>query len=65
MRAFGLAGTRAMIADKWHHIRQASGWTENHTYQPGSVVCSCEASLVIAASDGYIALLEWWVAAQT
>lgn len=55
-------GTRAMVADKLHYIRQVSGWAEGHTYSPGSVVCVSGTSFVVAASDGDIVLLEWMVA---
>lgn len=62
VRAFGLIGTRAMVADKLYYIRQASGWVESHTYPPGSLICVSGTSFVVAASDGYIVLLEWMVA---
>jgi len=40
-------------------VRRAVGWTEAHSHRPAHVVHTYNRTIVIAAADGYIALLEW------
>jgi methionyl-tRNA formyltransferase len=59
VRAFGLTETIARIANSVIYVRRATGWTEAHQHAPGAVVHTDGRRWVIAAKDGYIALLEW------
>jgi methionyl-tRNA formyltransferase len=58
IRAFGAIGSLARIGDTWIIVKRAVGWTEQHNHVPGHVVHVYNRSVVIAASDGYIGLLE-------
>ena len=40
-------------------VKRALGWVENHTDIPGHVVHAFSSNVVVAASNGYIALTEW------
>jgi len=59
VRAFGLTETIARLSGSVLFVRRAIGWTEAHSHAPGSVVHTDGRRWVIAAKDGYIALLEW------
>ncbi len=59
VRAFGLTETIAKISNSAIYVRRAAGWTEAHQHAPGSVVHTDGRHWVIAAQDGYVALLEW------
>ena len=59
VRAFGLIESLANIKDTVLHVRRAVGWFEPHFNRPGAVVHVTNRTLVIAAKDGYIALIEW------
>jgi methionyl-tRNA formyltransferase len=59
VRAFGLTETIARLSGSIIYVRRATGWTEQHSYAPGAVVHTDGRRWVVAAKDGYIALLEW------
>ena len=59
LRAFGPREALARVKDTLIHVRRAEGWAEAHGHAPGSVVHVSHRTLVVAVSDGYLALLEW------
>jgi methionyl-tRNA formyltransferase len=60
VRACGLFECLApMRSDLVVHVRRAEGWCAEHQYEPGRIVHKYHRQLVVAARDGYIALLEW------
>jgi methionyl-tRNA formyltransferase len=59
VRAFGMTETIAKVSGGVLYVRRAIGWTERHSHAPGAVVHTDGRRWVIAAGDGYIALLEW------
>jgi len=59
VRAFGLTETIAKLSNSVVYVRRAVGWTERHSHAPGAVVHTDGRRWVVAAKDGYIALLEW------
>ena len=58
IRAFGATESLANINNTWLTVKRAVGWTEMHNCVPGTVVHVFNRSIVVAASDGYIGLLE-------
>jgi methionyl-tRNA formyltransferase len=58
IRAFGAAESVACISDTWLVVKRAVGWPETHAHLPGTVVHISNKTIVVAASDGYIGLLE-------
>jgi methionyl-tRNA formyltransferase len=58
-RAFGLIECLAKISDTDIFVKRAIGWTEPHHYPPGKPVHVNGMSIVIAAKDGYIGIIEW------
>jgi methionyl-tRNA formyltransferase len=58
IRAFGANGSLASISKTWITVTRAIGWTERHNHPPGVVVHVFNRSIVVAASDGYIGILE-------
>jgi methionyl-tRNA formyltransferase len=59
VRAFGLIETLAFVNGRWLAIHRAVGWTEAHGPRPGTVVHVNNRTIVIAARDGHIGLIEW------
>jgi methionyl-tRNA formyltransferase len=59
VRAFGLTESIAEIGGKTVYVRRATGWTESHDHRPGVGIHADGRRTVVAARDGYIALLEW------
>ncbi|AOY94932.1 formyl transferase [Cupriavidus sp. USMAA2-4] len=41
------------------YVRRAAGWAEPHAFEPGTIVHHYRRKLVVAARDGFVALLEW------
>lgn len=58
IRAFGAIESLAKINNTWLVVRRAVGWPEAHNHLPGSVVHVFNRSIVVAATDGYIGLLD-------
>ncbi|MDQ7980256.1 formyltransferase family protein [Paraburkholderia sp. SARCC-3016] len=61
VRAFGLLECLAMVCNAKIYVRRAVAWREEHAYEPGQVVHQYHRSIVIAAADGFVALIEWSV----
>ena len=59
VRAFGLTETIARLSNSTIYVRRATAWTEPHHHAPGAIVHQDGRSWVVAAKDGYVALLEW------
>lgn len=59
LRAFGSLECYAFANEEPIYVRRAIGWAETHGNQPNAVVHIDNHTLVVAAKDGYIALLEW------
>ena len=59
VRAFGLIECTATVNKIDIFVRRAVGWTEAHTATPGAMVHSDGATMVVAARDGYIGIVEW------
>ena len=57
-RAFGDNGSLVNIGKTWMTVKRAVGWEERHSHAPGVVVHVFNQSIVVAALDGYIALLD-------
>ncbi len=64
VRAFGTTGSLAHVNKLWVTVPRAIGWAEKHRHAPGTAVHFFNRSIVVAASDGYIGLLEAVVAPQ-
>jgi methionyl-tRNA formyltransferase len=58
VRAFGATGSLACIGATWFGVKRAVGWTERHDCAPGEVAHVHNRSIVVAAQDGYVGLLE-------
>jgi methionyl-tRNA formyltransferase len=58
IRAFGANGSLASIGMAWHTVQRAVGWSETHDRAPGEVAHVFNRSIVVAASDGYVGLLD-------
>lgn len=65
IRAYGANGTFALINNSWLDVKRAIGWTEQHHDVPSLVVHCFDKSIVIAALDGYIGLLDYAPVAET
>lgn len=63
--SFGIHEVIAHVNGYRVRVRRALGWTEAHTQTPGQVVHSFNSTIVVAAADGYIALVEWISEGQT
>ncbi len=58
IRAFGDTESLALVNDRWLLVKRAAGWKEEHNNIPGVVVHVFNRYIVVAALDGYIALLD-------
>jgi len=58
IRAFGDSESLAQVNDRWFLVKRAVGWVEGHNQIPGAVVHVFNHTVVVAAADGYIALLQ-------
>lgn len=58
VRAYGAAESIAAVNSEWLLVTRAVGWTEDHTFVPGQLVHMFQKSKVVAALDGFIAILE-------
>ncbi|HTH59747.1 MAG TPA: formyltransferase family protein [Paraburkholderia sp.] len=59
VRACGLVECIAPLNGKRVFVRRATAWQEAHTFAPGTVVHEYRRWVVIAAVDGFVALIEW------
>jgi methionyl-tRNA formyltransferase len=57
-RAYGRTGSVALVNGTWLIVKRAVGWEEAHALAAGTVIHVQGRSIVIAAADGYLALLE-------
>jgi methionyl-tRNA formyltransferase len=58
VRAFGANGSLACVDGAWFVVKRAVGWTERHDHPPGHAVHVFNRSIVVAARDGYVGLLD-------
>ncbi len=59
VRAFGDIECAAKVNGIMVFIHRAKGWVEQHQAVPGTVVHANNLVMVVAASDGFIAITEW------
>lgn len=59
VRAFGLIESMATVNDVAIFVRRAIGWVEPHGLRPGTLAYTNNLSMVVAAKDGYIGIIEW------
>lgn len=59
VRAFGLIEAMATVNEVAIFVRRAVGWLESHQYRPGALIHVNDLSMVVAAKDGYIGIVEW------
>ncbi|WP_027793945.1 methionyl-tRNA formyltransferase [Paraburkholderia acidipaludis] len=59
VRACGLIECMAPLHGATVHVRRAAAWQEAHPYEPGQVVHEYHRCVVVAAADGFVALIEW------
>jgi methionyl-tRNA formyltransferase len=59
VRASGLVECIAPLHGTEVFVRRAVAWQEAHGYEPGQVVHEYHHWIVIAAADGFVALIEW------
>lgn len=59
VRAFGNIECIAIINSTRIFTHQVSAWQEAHSSQPGTVIHSTKLTMVVAASNGYVAITEW------
>ena len=58
IRAYGRTGSVANVEGTWHVVKCAVGWQETHEHQPGALVHTHGRAVVVAAPDGYLAILD-------
>jgi methionyl-tRNA formyltransferase len=58
IRAFGANGSLACVGGVWFIVKRAVGWSEQHDHPPGRAVHVFNRSIVVAARDGYVGLLD-------
>jgi methionyl-tRNA formyltransferase len=63
VRAFRCVEALAEVNGVLIYVRRVVVWTESHAHVPGAMVHRCNHSLVLAARDGYVGLVEWSVIA--
>jgi len=59
VRACGLAECIATLGSTRVFVRRATAWIEAHDYKPGDIVHKYHRWMVVAAADGFVALIEW------
>jgi methionyl-tRNA formyltransferase len=59
VRAFGSIETLAHVGGKRLHVWQATGWTEEHPFAPGTLAHQHRRHLVVAVRDGFVQLTGW------
>lgn len=59
VRACGLVECIAPMRGKNVFVRRAVAWREAHAWEPGQIVHEYHRWVVIAAADGFVALIEW------
>lgn len=62
LRAFGFMGCLAHVNGVLIYIRRAVAWKEAHNHPVGSVAHVDNKTIVVAARDGYIGIIEWSMA---
>ncbi|CAM2148692.1 Formyl transferase [Pararobbsia alpina] len=59
VRSFGLLECIAPLREGKLYVSRVEAWQQAHRFEPGTVVHRHGEQLIVAASDGFIALLEW------
>jgi methionyl-tRNA formyltransferase len=62
VRAFGLMGCLATVNGILIYVRRAVAWKESHQHLAGTLAHVNHNTMVIAAGDGFIGILEWSLA---
>lgn len=63
VRAYRCVESLARVNGVLLYVRRVAVWQEAHAHVPGELAFSSGQKLVVAALDGYVALLEWSVIA--
>lgn len=58
VKAYGSTESLAKVGGRWLTIKRIVGWPERHGFEPGQVVHLHRRTLVIAAADGFVGLVE-------
>ena len=59
VRAMGLLECLAQINGVWICVRRAIGWEEMHNHLAGAVTHINNKTIVVAAQNGYVGIIEW------
>jgi methionyl-tRNA formyltransferase len=59
VRSCGLLECIAPLREGTLHVSRAEAWQQPHRFPPGTIVHRHGEQLIVAASDGFVALLEW------
>lgn len=59
VRARGLLECIAPLTEGTIYVSRVHAWTQAHRFTPGTIVHRHSEQLVIAARDGFVAILEW------
>jgi methionyl-tRNA formyltransferase len=65
VRAFGLLECLALLNGTTAYVRRSHAWEEAHAYPAGQIVQMSQQRVVIAARDGFVALIEWTMVAPS
>lgn len=64
IRAFGLMGCLGQVNGVLIYVRRAVAWKEIHSHPAGTVAHVNNKTIVVAARDGYIGIIEWSIASS-
>ncbi|HTJ91983.1 MAG TPA: formyltransferase family protein [Pararobbsia sp.] len=59
VRSCGLLECIAPLPDNTLHVSRAEAWQQQHLFEPGTLVHRHGRQLIVAARDGFVALLDW------
>jgi methionyl-tRNA formyltransferase len=59
VRAFGSIEAFAQIDSRYVYVWEATGWEEQHRFQPGALVHKHRKHMVVAVRDGFIQVTGW------
>lgn len=64
LRAFGLLECLALVNGKKISVKSAFTWKEAHDATVGAIVHAQDKTVVVACSDGYVAMTDWYTVAS-